>query len=314
MDVLSAVLHELRLESASYRWLELGDPFRIGFDQPPPDAGLPTLRGVHIIARGECELVISDGTVHRIGTGDLVVLPRGDPHVLRSVHADRGPLVSGFELSMRSDGNRLRAGGPGAETVVVCGAFVVHEPEHPALRGLPQYLHVPGDCGHAPPWLAPIVDALSAEAFEPGPGSDVVMSRLSDALVTRALRHHVESVEQPGWLHGLQDPFVAPALAAMHDNLERHWTVRTLARAAGLSRAAFAARFADRVGEPPMRYLLRLRMQRAKTLLRDQRATVAAVATRVGYSSEAAFAAAFRREVGAAPGAHRRGAAGLPPS
>jgi AraC-like DNA-binding protein len=95
----------------------------------------------------------------------------------------------------------------------------------------------------------------------------------------------------------------------MHDDPARSWTLAGLAAAVGLSRAAFAARFTDRVGEPAMRYLLALRMQQARTMLRDQRATVATVAARVGYHSDVAFAAAFKRQVGTAPGAYRRAAA-----
>jgi transcriptional regulator GlxA family with amidase domain len=133
------------------------------------------------------------------------------------------------------------------------------------------------------------------------------MARLSDALLIRALRHHSAVVDQPGWLAGLGDPCVAAALAAVHSDLAYPWTLPALAATAGLSRAAFAARFAERVGRPAMRYVLSLRMQRARTLLRDERATVAAVAGQVGYSSEVAFAAAFKREVGTSPGAYRRG-------
>lgn len=301
MDLLSAVLRELRFESAGYRWLELGAPFRMSFDQPG-------LRGVHIVARGECELVLSDGTVDRLTAGDLVILPRGDPHVLRSPGVDAGSTVSSFELAMRTPGTRLRAGGPAVDTVVVCGAFLVGEPDHPALRGLPRTLHVPGDTGRPQPWLAPLVDALGAEAFDGGPGSDLVMARLSDALLIRALRHHSDTVEQAGWLAGLHDPYVADALAAVHADPARPWTVASLASTVGLSRAAFAARFTDRVGEPAMRYLTSLRMQRAKTLLQSEQATVASVASQVGYHSDVAFAAAFKREVGTSPGAYRRSA------
>ncbi|WP_433291994.1 AraC family transcriptional regulator [Actinoplanes sp. CA-030573] len=307
-DLLSAVLRELRLESAGYRWLELGAPFRVGFDRPG-------LRGVHHVARGECELALDDGTVLPLATGDLVIFPRGDAHVLRSPGARGGPVTPGFELAMRTPGTRLRAGGPRAgepgggaraDAVVVCGAFVVGEPDHPALRGLPRIIHVPGVAGHPPPWLASLLQALAAEAFDGGAGSDLVMARLSDALIIRALRHHVSVGEQPGWLAGLRDPYVAAALAALHADLGREWTVAGLAATAGLSRAAFSARFTRHVGEPAMRYLLTLRMQRAKTLLRDEQATVATVAARVGYRSEVAFAAAFRREVGLPPGVYRR--------
>jgi AraC-like DNA-binding protein len=298
-DLLSAVLRELRLESAAYRWLELGEPFRVSFDRPG-------LRGVHLVAEGECELVLGDGAVQPLGAGDLVILPRGDAHVLRSPGRGAARTESGFDLAMRTAGTRLRAGGAVAGTVVVCGAFVVGDPDHPALRGLPRTIVVSGAGGKPPDWLAPLVEALAAEAFGGGAGSDLVMARLSDALLVRALRHHADTVDHPGWLAGLRDPYVATALAAVHADLARPWTLTGLARVAGLSRAAFAARFSSRVGEPAMRYVLALRMQRAKALLRDEHATVAAVAAQVGYRSDVAFAAAFKREVGQAPGAYRR--------
>jgi AraC-like DNA-binding protein len=271
VDLLSAVLREMRMESAGYRWLELRAPYRMTFDQTG-------LRGVHLVARGTCEVVRQDGTADRLAEGDLVVFPRGDPHELRS----------------------------SVDTVVVCGAFLVGEPDHPALRGLPACIHVPGAGGRPPSWLAPLVDALAAEAFDGGPGSDLVMARLSDALLIRAIRHHSETVTTPGWLAGLRDPCVAAVLAAIHADPAKPWTVAGLARTAGLSRAAFAARFTGCVGEPPMRYLLSLRMQRARTLLRDPDATVAAVAAQVGYGSDVAFAVAFKREAGTSPGAFRR--------
>jgi AraC-like DNA-binding protein len=304
VDVLSLVLRELHFESVAYRWFELGSPFQVGFDT----AGL---RGVHIVARGHCQLAFPDGSVEPLAAGDLVILPQGDAHVLRSpgdgVHT---PVVSGFDLAMRTPGGRMRAGGTGDETIVVCGAFTVGEPQHPALRGLPRTIHVRGDGGGTEPWLAPLIDALATEAFDGGPGSDLVMSRLSDALLARALRHHSDTADQPGWLLGLRDPYVAAALQAIHTDPAQPWTVAGIARTVGLSRAAFAARFAHHVGEPVIRYLLALRMQRARTLLRDQRATVAAVAAQVGYQSDVAFAAAFKRQYGSSPGAYRRSATG----
>jgi AraC-like DNA-binding protein len=299
-DLLTTVLRELRFTSAAYRWIELGTPFRITFDQPG-------LRGVHLVVAGPCELALPDGEVEPLGVGDLVILPRGDAHELRS-SPPGGVPVSGFALAGRTRGARMRAGGPGPETVVMCGAFLVGEPHHPVLRGLPRVLRVPGGDGRPAGWLGPYVDAVRAEAFGGGPGSDLVLARLSDALLARALRHHSEVVDRPGWLAGLRDPYVAAALMAMHHDPARPWTLAGLAAAVGLSRTAFAARFTDRVGEPAMRYLLSLRMQRARELLRDERATVATVAARVGYGSDVAFAAAFKREVGASPGAYRRAA------
>ncbi|GAA0424509.1 AraC family transcriptional regulator [Acrocarpospora corrugata] len=253
---------------------------------------------MHIVVRGRCDLVLHDGGVQPLAAGDLVILPRGDAHVLRSSGGGaRRTTVSGLELAMRAPG------GSGADTVLVCGAFVVGEPDHPALRGLPRSIHIPGELGR---WLGPFVDLLSAEAAEGAPGSELVTARLSDALIVRALRHHGDTVDQPGWLTGLRDPYVAAALNAIHSDLAQPWTVDSLARTVGLSRAAFAARFTSRVGEPVIGYLSSLRMQRARTLLRDQASTVAAVAAQVGYHSDVAFAAAFKRDSGTSPGAFRR--------
>ena len=114
------------------------------------------------------------------------------------------------------------------------------------------------------------------------------MARLSDALVARALRFHAEAVTEPGLLLGLRDPYVAPALAAMHDDLAQPWTVASLAAIAGVSRAVFAERFRQRMGISPGGYLLQIRMARARTLLRDERSTLRTVAAAVGYGSEAA--------------------------
>ncbi|MCO8275039.1 cupin domain-containing protein [Actinoplanes sp. TRM 88003] len=236
--------------------------------------------------------------------GDTVILPRGDDHELRSGRA--ATAISGFEMAARTPGARLRGGGPQVAVTIVCGAFIAGDPDHPALRGLPPVLFVPGTDGRPPAWLAPYVEVLRQEAFDAGPGSDIVMARLSDALVTRVLREHGPLTDHPGWLAGLADPHLAAALGALHTDPARPWTLASLAAVAGLSRTAFTGRFATTVGEPPMRYLQSLRLHQARRLLRDERLTVAAVAARVGYTSGVAFAATFRRVLGIPPAEWRR--------
>ena len=258
------------------------------------------------MVQGHCEMVFDGMEVRLLNAGDLVIAPRADPHVLRSIGKPRAPVLSSLKLAELSAGGVIRASGAGDETIIVCGAFVFHEGDDPALAALPRIIHVPGEMGRAPKWLAGYVDAIMSEAVEGGPGDALVMARLSDALVVRALRFHLDKAEELGWLRGLADPHLAKALAAMHDQLERPWTVASLARVAGLSRAAFAARFSAAVGEAPMSYLLRRRMRRAMTLLRGEQATLARVAESVGYGSEAALSAAFKRHTGSAPGAYRR--------
>jgi AraC-like DNA-binding protein len=302
VDVLDRVLRELRFESAAYRRIDLGSPFALTFTET-------WLRGVHLVVRGACELVVGNDPPRRLAPGDLVLFPRGDAHLLRSPGAPAARAVSGVELTRATAGARLRAGGDGEEAVVVCGAFVSHAPEHPALAGLPRLVLVPGEGGRPLPWVAPFVDLLTAEAFEAGPGSEMVMSRVSDALVARVLRHHVLVGADVGWMRGLGDPYVAAALGAVYEALDRPWTVETLAETAGLSRAAFAARFRREVGEAPMHYVARLRVHRALTLLREERLTLTAAARQVGYGSEAALSAAVKRFTGRSPGSQRVGSA-----
>lgn len=298
MDLLSAVLSELRLESASYRRLELTAPWRLRFDGG--------LRGVHVVVGGSCSLTLDGARPRTLSTGDLAVLPRADSHQMSSVGDERGPALSSLDLARRTPGTQLQVGGGGAVTTVLCGAFFLGDDRHPAVDGLPTLIHVPGQGGRSPSWLAGLTGALAAETVDGGPGSDVVMARLSDALVTRALRHHVETGADPGWLRGLSDPCIAAVLTAVHDDLAAPWTLTSLAAVAGLSRSAFAARFAGTLRQTPMQYVTECRMRAAMTMLRGEELTLATVAARVGYGSEAALSAAFVRYVGLAPGAYRR--------
>jgi AraC-like DNA-binding protein len=305
VDVLSSVLRELRLESASYRRLELRAPWRLRFDGG--------LRGVHVLVRGACSITLDEGPPRRLEAGDLVVLPRADSHQMSSVGDDRGPAISALDLARRTTGSELQVGGRGPATTVLCGAFFIGDEGHPAVSGLPRFIHVPGQGGQSPSWLAGLTGALAAETVDDGLGSDVVMARLSDALVTRALRHHVEKGDDRGWLRGLNDPCIACALAALHEDLAAPWTVASLAMTSGLSRSAFAARFADTMGQTPMQYLTHCRMRRAMTLLRTEQMTLTSVAARIGYGSEAALSAAFVRYTGVPPGAYRRSTSATEP-
>jgi AraC-like DNA-binding protein len=305
VDLLSSVLRELRLDSATYRSITLRAPWRLRFDGG--------LRGVHVVVSGRCVLTLDGGPRRTLGPGDLVVLPQADSHILSSPDGMQAPIVSSLALARRTPGTQLSAGGAGDETRILCGAFFLGAQDHPAVAGLPACIAVPGQGGQAPSWLAGLVAALVAEAEEGGAGSEIVMARISDALVARALRHHLETADEPGWLRGLRDPFVSRALAPLHADLSAPWTVRSLAQAAGLSRAAFAARFTRTVGRPPMDYVLQARMHEAMRLLRVERATVRAVAARVGYGSEAALSVAFLRHTGTTPGAYRRSTEPTPP-
>ena len=193
-----------------------------------------------MVVQGECEVRVDGGRILRLSAGELVLFPRGDAHDLCSADGSRQPAQSGVALALAAaPGQEVRGGGSGVETVLLCGAFFVTRHDHPALAAMPRVVHVSEGQG-GQHWLAPYVNALESEVRHGGPGSAVVTARLSDALVARALRYEAEVADEPGLLHGLADPYVAPVLAAMHDDPARPWTVASLAAVAGLSRAAFA--------------------------------------------------------------------------
>jgi AraC-like DNA-binding protein len=152
---------------------------------------------------------------------------------------------------------------------------------------------------------------MAVEAREFQPGGEAVITRLADVLVIQAIRAWIETAPaaRTGWLGALQDPQIGRALALIHRDPARAWTVASLASELAMSRSAFAARFTELVTEPAMQYVTRWRMHVAQNALETEGATVAQLADRLGYRSEAAFARAFKRVVGIPPGAVRHAAA-----
>jgi AraC-like DNA-binding protein len=151
---------------------------------------------------------------------------------------------------------------------------------------------------------------IAAETARPRPGGEAVITRLADVLVIQGIRAWIETDPdaRTGWLGAMRDPQIGRALAAIHADPARAWTLTALAREVAMSRSSFAGRFTQLVGEPAMQYVTRVRMQLAVNALRDDGATVAELTERLGYGSQAAFARAFKREIGVAPGAIKRGA------
>jgi len=151
------------------------------------------------------------------------------------------------------------------------------------------------------------IQFITREVETDRPGSEVVLLRMADVIFIQILRAYLARVPNDGggFLGALRDPSTAGGLGAMHHRAEVPWTVASLAKEVGLSRSVFAARFTELVGEPPLGYLTRLRMQKAATLLRAG-ATLANASRLTGYASEASFSHAFRQWAGVAPGAYRK--------
>jgi AraC-like DNA-binding protein len=323
-DVLSDVLRSVRLTGAVYFDFSMSSPW-VAAAPPTRDLVGRVLPGAeriimyHLVARGACWARLDGQPPIRLNEGDLVVYPQGDSHVLSSapgMHAV--PDLSAFADPSTPLPMVYRMGGGGAETArLICGFLGCDErPYNPLLSALPQVIHLRAtETRGGATWPSTLIRMAAAESGRQTAGGGNVRARLAELMFVEVVRRYLETLPpaQRGWLAGLRDPMVGKALAAMHEDPTAAWTVESLARHVGASRSAFAERFTQMVGQPPMQYLALWRMQRATHLLVEGRG-VADVADSVGYESEAAFSRAFKKLIGEAPASWRRRATlvGLP--
>jgi AraC-like DNA-binding protein len=314
MDALSDVLRAVRLTGAIFFDIRASEPW---VAETPPGAAIvgamfpdsEHLICYHVITQGDCWACVPGEPPMRLSSGDIIVLPHGDTHVLSSTPGlRRSPDMSLYRLPR--DGKlpvSISMGDPqGDATHFVCGFLGCDaRPFNPLLSALPRVLRVSDQAGGA---LAAYVQFALVESKEPRIGGQGVLGRLSELMFVAAVRQYLETLpaDRTDWLAGLRDPFVGRALAALHRNPARAWTIESLARNAALSRSALAQRFTQFVGQPPMQYLTNWRMQLAANHLLSGTESVAVIANRVGYESEAAFSRAFKKVVGAPPSQWRR--------
>jgi AraC-like DNA-binding protein len=251
------------------------------------------------------------GEVFRLQPGELILLPHNDPHLMGS-DLDVPP-TSGQDVVKPPEEKgglfSMRFGGGGARTLMICGFLGCEAAEsNPVLSTLPPALKLSLEPGGAAEWIRSTFQYAAGEVAAGRPGSETVLAKLSELLFVEAVRRYAEALPdgQTGWLAGLRDPHVARALAVIHRDVARPWTVEDLGREAGLSRSALADRFVRLIGVPPMHYVASWRMQVATQKLRTSHASLAQVAEMVGYESEAAFSRAFKKTVGTAPATWRR--------
>jgi AraC-like DNA-binding protein len=257
----------------------------------------------------------SSGTVW-LGPGDIA-LTRGTEYYVFADDPATKPMVvihpgqrcttlSGedlrFEMSLgvRTWGNSRS----GATRSVICAYEGRSEVSTRLLDALPPVLVLRAD-----EWDTPLVHLLAAEAGHEGPGQEAYLDRLLDLLLIAVLRTWFDRDENaPTWWHAEHDPVVGPALKLIYNNPDRPWTVANLAAAVGSSRAVFASRFTEQVGEPPIAFLTNWRLALAADLLRTSQSTIAAVARQVGYSTPFALSSAFKRAYGLSPNTYRANA------
>jgi AraC-like DNA-binding protein len=334
VDVLSEVLRVIRLSGAIHFNARFTRPWAVMTS--PPDLlasrlmpGAEAISLFHIATNGGCWITWGNTAPIRIETGDVMVFPRGDQHVMAS---DPGltpvPIPSIFPKISTEQVTRVKHGGGGEEAHFVCGYLHSDQRFAPLFDAMPTLVCVrmrndtlvldsfsdtgrdadPVTLKDAAGWWQAATGHLITEAERPGPGNRAMLARLSELLFMEVLRWQLSHGAQgrTGWLAGLNDPHVGRALTLLHAEPARPWTVEELADCAAISRAAFVKRFVELVGEPPMQYLAEWRMHLARRLLRESVLGLAEIAARVGYESEAAFNRAFNRLVGTPPGTWRQ--------
>jgi AraC-like DNA-binding protein len=313
MDTLSEVLRAVRLTGAIFFDVHASEPWVA--ETPAGKAivgamfpGSEHLISYHVITHGQCWASVEGEAPMQLSAGDVIVLPHGDTHVLSSKPGlRRSPNMSMYR--MPADGKlpvTISVGDQGEPTRFVCGFLGCDaRPYNPLLTALPRVFRVSDQAGGS---LAAYVRFALAESKEPRMGGQGVLGRLSELMFIDVVRRYIESLpsERADWLSGLRDPFVGRALTALHRDPARDWTIESLARHVGLSRSALADRFSEFVGQPPMQYLTNWRMQLAASHLRGGVESVAVIANRVGYDSEAAFSRAFKKAVGEPPSQWRK--------
>lgn len=334
MDVLSEVLRVVRLSGAIHFRGEFTQPW--AFSSSPPEmlaARLKLPEGsvtpFHVFVEGSC--VVTSGKLPpiRIETGDVIIFPRGDQHVMAS---DPGiapvPIKDIYSRSSTEEITVLSYGGSGPLARFICGYLHSDQQFDPLLKSLPALLWVRvrnnaltletlDDAGRhvqsiehrqEAEWWQASLRYLISEAAAPGPGNRAVLARLAESLFVEVLRWQFRYAPQGhgGWLAGLHDPQVGRVLSLLHALPNRPWTVDELAKEVAISRAALAKRFVDVVGQSPIQYLAGWRMHMARHLLRESTLGIGEIAGRVGYDSEAAFNRAFHRIVGSPPATWRQ--------
>lgn len=300
MDPLSDVLSLLRPHTYTVRGFDIGGAFSVRF---PQHAGVKC----YVAVSGEMWLVV-DGEpapVH-VQAGDCLLLLRGLPFTLTN-DPDLPPVsAASLGIERTKNGDICTLGG-GGTCLTVGGHFLLDGRHGDVLFGLlPPIIHLRSESDRAA--LCWALERLMHELRFPQPGSVLIAQQLAYSILVQALRLHLcDDSERVGWLFALADPQLGRALQALHEAPAHPWTLHELARVAGMSRSSFAEKFRRKVGKPAMEYLICWRMLRAADLLATTAEPVGAIALSLGYESESAFSAAFKRVLGRSPRQYARG-------
>lgn len=313
MDALADILRAMRLSGAAFLDAEFTAPWCIVSQVEPADCRpfmpVPSrLVAYHLVVEGTLVLE-ADGTAPRSAeAGELLVLPRNDRHLLASA-SGIAPADAGSLIEAGADGGpaRLRHGGGGTRTRILCGYLGTNDDDNPLLRSLPPVMQLDLRAKTTGPWIEGSMRHAMRGLMGTGAPAAAILSRMAELLFAEAVREFMadQPPAQQGWIGGLKDPVVGRSLALIHARLDQSWSLESLSREVGSSRSVLADRFRATLGVAPMQYLRRRRLARAAEELRQGIQPVSEIGFAAGYETEAAFSRAFKRAFGASPSAFR---------
>ena len=298
-DALTEVLEALQIEGRIYCVNDMKTPWAI--DEERRDQIY-----FYVIENGSGQLKLKNrGREISFDDGDLILVASGEDHLIYNGSPENPVLNSRFFGENRKERHYLRIEGGGDEkTSFICGAFFFKYTKENALRAaLPPVIHLRAAEPGTAEWLAPLLAMLSRDARKAEVGAGAVINRLTEIIFVQAVRHWIKTHknEQTGWLAALNDEQVSRALNLLHQNPGKNWTVAAIAAKVGMSRSPFAAKFTSLVGEPPLKYLTKWRLNLAAGYLRSNELSVAEISGKVGYETSQAFGKNFKRYFGVSP-------------
>ena len=305
-DDLSVLLEQINVRSAVFCLSDLGAPWGLRVDES-------ATAKFHLILDGRALLTLDEpgAAPAELSAGELVLLPHGSGHLIQDRRDSPARLLDDILAGLPAGAaERLAYGGDGPRTCLLCGGFALASglPEN-LLSLLPVVLVLDTTSSGVGRWLEPSFGLLRDEIARDAPGASAVLGKLADVFLTEIVRRYLSGLDLmtaavPPAASG--DPCVGAALLLLRSQPGAPWTVSDLARKVDMSRTAFAARFRELVGEPPMSYLARVRLGHAAGYLSATDKTVRQIAHMVGYETESSLSKAFRRAFGRAPGEYRR--------
>jgi AraC-like DNA-binding protein len=313
MDALSEALNAVRMNGAIFFSLECHAPW--GFSVPPLRdvahilaPGAERIVSYHLITDGEARVQFGDEEPITVKAGEVLIIPHGDAHSV-SNGSPTELTASTLQDHLTGSLSVARVGEDGELTRFICGYFgCERHADRMFLAGLPIMIKIDLRTHESGAWIENSIRHLVSDANVNRPGHSVLLAKVSEALFVEALRRYMEDLppERDGWLAAARDPIVGAALALMHRKPHDAWTLPSLAAEAGTCRTVLCERFDRYLGEPPLTYLTRWRLQLASRLLETTQKSIQHIAAEVGYESEAAFNRAFKREFGVPPARRRK--------